>query len=132
MEENLRRAKIEGFSNYDFLETAAVYNIKRGHFMRDHSDYKDGYRKLKITSDKGERVHYFMHRLMWMAFYGSIPEKMEVDHIDGERANNNIENLRLLTHKRNQFFKTQRDSNFLFNTKRKQKGKKDNDHRELF
>ena len=37
------------------------------------------------------------HRLIWIYFNGEIPEEMSVDHINRDRADNRIENLRLLT-----------------------------------
>lgn len=42
-----------------------------------------------------------VHRFMWSTFYGKIPKGMEIDHIDTDRLNNNINNLRLVTPKEN-------------------------------
>lgn len=39
---------------------------------------------------------YLAHRIIWEMHYGSIPEGMEIHHIDGDRANNKLENLRLV------------------------------------
>lgn len=35
------------------------------------------------------------HRLIWVMHHGPIPDSMEIDHIDKDRLNNRIENLRL-------------------------------------
>jgi hypothetical protein len=118
---NLRKAVLNDFSNYIILENGSVYNIKLKRFMIPHTDYKDGYMKIKLTNDKGERVHFYVSRLMWQAFYGPVPEKMEVDHVNGDRTHNHLENLSLVTHKQNQVLKEQRNSKFLFNAKRKRK-----------
>ena len=40
---------------------------------------------------------YKLHRFIWIYHYGDIPSGMLVDHIDGNKVNNCIENLRLAT-----------------------------------
>lgn len=39
---------------------------------------------------------YAAHRLAWLYMYGVMPEQ-EIDHIDGDRSNNAIKNLRIAT-----------------------------------
>lgn len=39
----------------------------------------------------------FVHRLVYELFVGPIPDKMQVDHIDGTRDNNSVDNLRIVT-----------------------------------
>ena len=43
----------------------------------------------------------YVHRLVWEAFNGPIPEGLEVHHIDGNGHNNSLENLRCVTHAEN-------------------------------
>lgn len=43
----------------------------------------------------------YMHRLMWMMHNGKIPEGKEINHKDGNKANNSIENLELVTSSEN-------------------------------
>lgn len=41
------------------------------------------------------------HRVIWMLHHGEIPNLLEIDHVDGNRSNNLIENLRLVPHANN-------------------------------
>lgn len=48
---------------------------------------KDGYRKISIDGKQ-----YLTHRLIYLYHHGYIPK--EIDHIDCDKTNNRIENLR--------------------------------------
>ena len=41
------------------------------------------------------------HSIAWLLTYGIIPKGLEVDHIDGDKTNNKIDNLRLATRSQN-------------------------------
>ena len=55
-----------------------------------------GYRSIKIND-----VMYPAHRLIWVYHYGSIDKDMEIDHINGVKDDNDINNLRLVTAQEN-------------------------------
>ena len=42
-----------------------------------------------------------VHRLIWETFNGEIPYDLTIDHIDTNKANNSLYNLRLLTRNQN-------------------------------
>ena len=46
-------------------------------------------------------VRYRAHRLAWVYVYGSIPNHLDIDHINGVRDDNRVENLRLVTVQQN-------------------------------
>lgn len=47
------------------------------------------------------RKHFLVHRVVWEAFNGPIPEGYDIDHIDGNPHNNALNNLQAITHKEN-------------------------------
>jgi hypothetical protein len=44
---------------------------------------------------------WLAHRVIWEAFNGEIPDGFQINHIDGNKANNRIENLRAATKEEN-------------------------------
>lgn len=44
---------------------------------------------------------YTIHRIVAETFLGSIPEGYDVDHLDGDKSNNSVTNLEIVTHQEN-------------------------------
>ena len=57
---------------------------------------QNGYRIIRF-----DNVSYRAHRLIWVFHHGEIPDGKEIDHINGSRSDNTLENLRLATHAEN-------------------------------
>lgn len=55
-----------------------------------------GYKYLRIQVN-GVKQHFYIHILVYETFIGKIPEGMQVNHIDENKANNFVENLNLMT-----------------------------------
>jgi len=53
---------------------------------------KTGYYYVRIDNKL-----YLAHRLIWYIFYGEDPGEFQIDHVDRNRTNNDIENLRKAT-----------------------------------
>jgi hypothetical protein len=56
--------------------------------------YNNGYCVVTINNKR-----YGLHRIIFMMHHGYFPN--EIDHIDGNKANNNIDNLRAATRQQN-------------------------------
>lgn len=88
--------------------------------LNDHLRYENG-KLFWIVSRKGRNMKnqvgsllnngylnfgfnyksFLVHRAVWEMFNGKIPDGMEIDHIDMDKTNNKIENLRLATRQEN-------------------------------
>jgi hypothetical protein len=74
--------------------------------IRAGSLRKDGYIGIFING-----TYYFAHRIVWEMHKGKIPDGLVIDHIDGDRANNKIENLRVCTFQQNHFNRGKQSNN---------------------
>ncbi len=59
-----------------------------------------GYHQFRCSYD-GVIKSIQYHRFVWEAFNGEIPDGFVIDHIDNNKTNNALSNLRLLTHEEN-------------------------------
>jgi len=57
----------------------------------------DGYLRIRYQG-----INYLSHRLVWLYVYGYFPEKA-IDHIDLNKTNNKLVNLREATRNENQY-----------------------------
>lgn len=71
--------------------------MKSGHRRKDIG-YIDpqGYKRIRDSY-----VTMYNHRIVWEAANGPIPKGMVIDHINGNRSDNRIVNLRMVTHAEN-------------------------------
>lgn len=66
---------------------------------------RKGYLRVQLHKE-GKMKCFRVHRLVWMAFNGEIPDGYEVNHIDEDKTNNRLINLNIMTHKQNVNFGT--------------------------
>ncbi len=75
------------------------YKRGRGWLPAILSDTTGGYHRVGLPSGRGVTVH----KLVWALTFQELPAKdKEIDHIDGDRKNNKVSNLRVVTKAQNQ------------------------------
>lgn len=79
--------------HFDSYKAYAMWN-SRFAYDRVGSKQKDSYFHAKINT-----AQYKLHRLVWVWWYGTEP--LIIDHIDRNRTNNRIMNLRSVTPRQN-------------------------------
>jgi hypothetical protein len=94
---------IRDFARYTINQNTEVYDTLNKRILKQSND-KDGYKFVNLTNEDGNRKHPRVHRLMFEAFILKDEDEMpkEVDHIDNNKANNQIANLRGATRQENQ------------------------------
>lgn len=73
----------------------------------DIAGWKNNYGYLQITI---HRKQYLAHRLAWLYIHGKFPDH-QIDHINHNRSDNRLCNLRAVTHQQNQWNLSNQKSN---------------------
>ena len=90
--------KIAGKERYSISNKGDIRNDKTGRILKNH--IKDnGYCQVMLGR---KTIPLYVHRLVALAFIENPNGYPQVDHIDGNKANNNVNNLRWVTASENQ------------------------------
>ena len=100
---------IKDTDRYSISNFGRFRNNRTGYIQKP-TDNGYGYKKVMISLN-GKLKQYYIHRLVAEAFCLKQENQTEVDHIDGNRGNNVVENIRWVTHSENQLNMTQRGKN---------------------
>ena len=84
--------KIEAYPKYSIDKNGVIKNIKSGKIRKQNFD-KGGYKRVMLYDENGVRRNVLVHRLVAMQFIPKIDGKIFVNHKDGDKSNNNVNNL---------------------------------------
>ena len=110
MKEELRN--IEDYPDYYVSDMGNVYSTRVSRRRNPNGKlYKlslwdkhpSGYINAGLYNQPGikNKTYFRLHRLVWQTFNGEITEGMDVDHRNGNKQDNRLSNLQLLTRKQN-------------------------------
>ena len=70
---------------------------ERGRIQSDFFKDKDGYCRINVKKADGSYTNLPIHRLVALAFIENPDNKPQVNHIDGNKLNNSVDNLEWCT-----------------------------------
>ena len=106
------------YDEYSSVETGVVKNVKTGEIIKPFQikeivpgechkkecvQYKYQYLFIDIDYYSRINVRYPLHVFIWECFYGLVPIGSMVEHIDGHRIFNVLDNLHLVPYKPTNF-----------------------------
>jgi len=91
---------IINYPNYLIYSDGRVQNKKTNKFVKEQN-HKDGYKIIGLCKN-GKRKNFLIHRLLGKHFIPNPKNKPTIDHINRNRSDNRIENLRWATRKEQQ------------------------------
>lgn len=91
--------KVRSVTHYSRNNINGGERLVRGRIL---SAFKmpSGYMQVKLSRNDKREKHY-IHRLVACAFLSNDNNLLEVNHIDGNKGNNNVNNLEWVSHKDN-------------------------------
>lgn len=105
METNVQQAEVWKqylHTNYEVSNLGNVRN-KNTKVVLSQEDTGNGYLCVGLQMDKGVYKKTRVHRMVAITFleFQRTEERNEVDHINGNKSDNSVDNLRWCTHKEN-------------------------------
>ena len=99
--------EIPNYEGYQVSNLGRVKSLERidalGHRLKEKilKPQLDGRYYQVVLCKQSIKKTYRVHRLVWEAFNGQIPEGLQVNHINEVKTDNRLSNLNLMTAKEN-------------------------------
>jgi len=99
VDENIIWKEFTGNNKYLVSKTGLVKHKRINRLLKGFN--RNGYLQVTLKRENGKNQPMLVHRLVALTFIPNPENKPYVDHIDGGRRNNNVDNLRWATPKEN-------------------------------
>ena len=83
---------ISGYIKYEVFNFGRIRKIKYGHILKQWQD-KHGYLVAGLYKEQIKKIHR-VHRLVAQEFIDNPSNKSYIDHIDNNKQNNCVNNIR--------------------------------------
>jgi hypothetical protein len=87
---------------YAIDEEGNVFSLRTHKKMKAYKLKNRGYMLIGLSKNKKNKKH-LVHRLMAETYLPEFSPELQVDHIDRDRTNNSIDNLRMVTAEQNAY-----------------------------
>jgi len=85
---------VQGYEGlYAVTDCGQVFSYVSGRYLKP-ATFKSGYMVVCLRKKNYYQITKYVHRLIAETFLEADDKRNEVDHIDGDKTNNNINNLR--------------------------------------
>jgi len=83
---------VKNYETYGINKKGEIKDYRTGKIMNQYFNFH-GYKRINLRNPNGVKG-FLVHRLVGLQFLEPKEGKDEIDHIDRDKKNNNIENLR--------------------------------------
>ena len=106
----LNYKKFEDYDNYIIFKTGKIYSLKRNIFLKPGRN-SAGYLTVTLTKKDHKAISNSIHRLIGLLFIPNPENKPTVDHINQNRLDNRMINLRWATKEEQEYNKNIQKNN---------------------
>ena len=101
--------EVQDYPNYLIYQDGRIWSNKTNRFLKPGKN-TCGYLYVNLCK-KGKAKHFLIHRLLGIHYIPNPNNYLYIDHIDRNKLNNNINNLRWVTNSQNQQNKGKQKNN---------------------